>query len=96
MRGLRPGRANIVAVTRNEEGLTEVARAVEGQGRRCFAIRADLGDEGQTAAARRALADWGVIDILVNSAGISRLNPATEITLEQWEETMAVNLRAPS
>jgi NAD(P)-dependent dehydrogenase (short-subunit alcohol dehydrogenase family) len=51
--------------------------------------------EAVVAAARRALSEWGTIDILVNNAGISRLNPATEITLEQWEETMAVNLRAP-
>jgi NAD(P)-dependent dehydrogenase (short-subunit alcohol dehydrogenase family) len=47
------------------------------------------------AAARRALAEWGTIDILVNNAGISCLAPATDLTLEQWDETMAVNLRAP-
>ncbi len=88
--------ADIVAVARDEGGLAEVARVIAGQGRRCLPIRAEMSDpEAVVAAARRALSEWGTIDILVNNAGISRLNPATEITLEQWEETMAVNLRAP-
>jgi NAD(P)-dependent dehydrogenase (short-subunit alcohol dehydrogenase family) len=69
---------------------------VEAQGRRCLTVVADMADpEGTVFAARRALAEWGTIDILVNNAGISRLAPATELTLEQWDETMAVNLRAP-
>ncbi len=88
--------ADIVAVARDEDGLAEVARVIAGQGRRCLPIQAEMSDpEAVVAAARRALSEWGTIDILVNNAGISRLNPATEITLEQWEETMAVNLRAP-
>jgi NAD(P)-dependent dehydrogenase (short-subunit alcohol dehydrogenase family) len=88
--------ADIVAVARDEAGLGEAARAVEGQGRRCLAIPADMADaEDAVAAARRALAEWGTIDILVNNAGITRLAPATELTLRQWDEVMAVNLRAP-
>jgi NAD(P)-dependent dehydrogenase (short-subunit alcohol dehydrogenase family) len=51
--------------------------------------------EDAVAAARRALAEWGTIDILVNNAGITRLAPATDLTLGQWDEVMAVNLRAP-
>ena len=43
----------------------------------------------------RALAEWGTIDILVNSAGISRTGPAETFSLKDWDETMAVNLRAP-
>jgi NAD(P)-dependent dehydrogenase (short-subunit alcohol dehydrogenase family) len=55
-----------------------------------------MGDaEDAVAAARRALAEWGTIDILVNNAGITRLAPATDLTLGQWDEVMAVNLRAP-
>jgi NAD(P)-dependent dehydrogenase (short-subunit alcohol dehydrogenase family) len=88
--------ADIVAVARDEAGLHEAARLVEAQGRRCLAIRADMADPEDTmAAARRALAEWGTIDILFNNAGITRLAPATELTLEQWDEVMAVNLRAP-
>ena len=88
--------ADIVAVGRDTAGLEEVAALVRGQGRQCLTIRAEMGSpEGPVQAAREALDSWGTIDILVNSAGISRLNPAEKITLEQWDETMAVNMRAP-
>ena len=88
--------ADIVAVARDAAGLGEVAEAVRAQGRRCLTIEAEMATpEGPVRAAREALEAWGTIDILVNSAGISRLNPAEAITTEQWDETMAVNLRAP-
>jgi NAD(P)-dependent dehydrogenase (short-subunit alcohol dehydrogenase family) len=76
--------------------LAETAEPVRAKGRRCLTVIADLATpDGPVAAARRALGDWGTIDILVNSAGISRIGPAVGLTLDQWDETMAVNLRAP-
>ena len=88
--------ADIVAVARDEAGLAEAAALVERHGRRCLRVPADMADPGSTvAAARRALAEWGPIDILVNCAGLTRLAPAERLTLEQWDEVMAVNLRAP-
>ncbi|MGB3482096.1 MAG: D-threitol dehydrogenase [Mycobacterium sp.] len=38
------------------------------------------------------LAEFGKIDILVNSAGIARLAPADEISQKYWDDTIAVNL----
>ena len=38
---------------------------------------------------------FGTIDILVNNAGVSMLNKAVDLTVEQWDRTMAINLRAP-
>jgi NAD(P)-dependent dehydrogenase (short-subunit alcohol dehydrogenase family) len=35
------------------------------------------------------------VDILVNNAGIARIAPIVDLSLAQWEETIAVNLRAP-
>jgi NAD(P)-dependent dehydrogenase (short-subunit alcohol dehydrogenase family) len=88
--------ANIVAVARDAEGLDAVAAIVRGHGRRCLTIVADMATEdGPTAAARQALDAWGHIDILVASAGIARIAPATDLTLADWDDTMAVNLRAP-
>jgi NAD(P)-dependent dehydrogenase (short-subunit alcohol dehydrogenase family) len=88
--------ADIVAVARDGAGLADTAEAVRALGRRCLTIPAELGDAAAcTAAAERALAEWGTIDILVNSAGISRVGPAETFSLRDWDETMAVNLRAP-
>lgn len=88
--------ADIVAVARDSEGLAEVAAKVRAKGRRCLTIEAEMASrEGPLAAATHALAEWGTIDILVNSAGIARIAPALDLTPDWWDETMAVNLRAP-
>jgi NAD(P)-dependent dehydrogenase (short-subunit alcohol dehydrogenase family) len=88
--------ADIVAVARDRAGLEETAAAVRAEGRHCLVVEADLGTpDGPARAARTALDTWGTIDILVNSAGIARVAPALGLTLEDWEATMAVNLRAP-
>jgi NAD(P)-dependent dehydrogenase (short-subunit alcohol dehydrogenase family) len=88
--------ADIVAVARDAEGLATVAAAVRGMGRECLTIGADMAlPDAPAAAAARALAEWGPIDILVNCAGIARIAPALELSGPWWDETMAVNLRAP-
>jgi NAD(P)-dependent dehydrogenase (short-subunit alcohol dehydrogenase family) len=88
--------ADVVAVARDAEGLAETAAAVRAQRRRCLTVAADLATpEGPAEAAAAALAAWGTIDILVNSAGIARIAPAVDLTIEDWDRTMAVNLRAP-
>ena len=88
--------ADIVAVARDHEGLVEVARVVEARGRRCLTIQADLADAAQTrGAATQALSDWGTIDILVNNAAVALIEPALTASVENWDLTMAVNIRAP-
>ncbi|MEY4871436.1 MAG: hypothetical protein RLZZ563_766, partial [Pseudomonadota bacterium] len=88
--------ADVVAVARDADGLAEVKQLVEAKGRRCLTIAAEMGTaEGPVAAAREALAAWGTIDILVNNAAIARIAPVTDLTLADWDETMAVNVRAP-
>jgi NAD(P)-dependent dehydrogenase (short-subunit alcohol dehydrogenase family) len=87
--------ADIVAVARDADGLAAVAARVAANGRRCMTITADMATpDGPVNAAQQALA-WGTVDILVNSAGIARIAPATALTLQDWDETMAVNVRAP-
>jgi NAD(P)-dependent dehydrogenase (short-subunit alcohol dehydrogenase family) len=38
-------------------------------------------------------AQFGRIDVLVNSAGIAVTDPAEQLTVEDWDKTMAINLR---
>src|SRR5262249_29427356 len=66
------------------------------RGRRCLVIQADLRTiEGPRAAASQALDYFGGIDILVNNAGIFYRQNILETTVDHWDETQAVNLRAP-
>lgn len=85
--------ASIIAVARDTSGLAEVKREVEKLGRACQLIRADL---TEMAEVRRvaAQAEGLEVDILVNNAGVSFPQPALETSLENWEQTFAVNVRA--
>jgi L-xylulose reductase len=78
--------AKVVALSRTEADLKSLQDEIE-----CETIIADLGD---AAAAKRAAEQAGDIDLLVNNAAIAILQPFLETTLEAWDTTMAVNLRA--
>lgn len=88
--------ADIAIVGRDHAGLQATAAQIEATGRRCVMIEADMRTtEGPLHAAQAALDAFGVVDILVNNAGIARIAPILESPLADWEETIAVNLRAP-
>lgn len=75
------------------EELHETARMVEDLGKRCVALQADVRDSGQMKqAAERAISEFGRIDILLANAGIESFGPSWELTDEQWDEMLDVNL----
>ncbi len=78
--------AQIVALSRTE---TDLQRLKEEIG--CETIVADLGDPD---LARQAAEQAGQIDLLVNNAAIAILEPFLQTTVEAWNKTMAINLRA--
>ncbi|CAN5763839.1 SDR family oxidoreductase [soil metagenome] len=56
---------------------------------------ADLGDPAATRAALDALIDrLGGIDVLVNNAGILRITPLVDISIEEWDLMLDVNARS--
>lgn len=73
----------------------EVVSQIEGQGRKAVAIAADNRDAPAIeAAVDQAARTLGGIDILVNNAGIFIAAPIDSLTLDDFDATMAVNLRA--
>jgi len=68
---------------------------VRGLGRRAAALQADL---GQPEACRRLVTDTvaalGRLDVLVNMASLYRSTAIDDLTLEDWDSQMAVDLRA--
>jgi NAD(P)-dependent dehydrogenase (short-subunit alcohol dehydrogenase family) len=88
--------ADIAAVGRDADGLKEVKAAVEAKGRKCVAISADMAStEGPATACGDALSAFGHVDILVNNAGIALIDLLVDASVDDWDKTMAVNLRAP-
>ncbi len=73
----------------------EVVAEIEALGRRALAIEADSADaRAVEAAVERTAAELGRLDILVNNAGIGVFGPVEDISLEEVDRTLAVNVRA--
>ncbi len=79
---------------RSREGAQAVEREIQAMGRRCVAIQADAADP---ASARRmveeTVAQFGGIDILVNNAAVANVAPLQELSPEQIQEMLDINLR---
>lgn len=89
---LARGGAQIVAADRNAEGARRTAEAIRAAGGTATGLRLDVADEVRAAEALRTV---GRVDVLVNNAAIDFTVPIDELTLEQWDSVMRVNLRGP-
>lgn len=73
----------------------EVAQAAQALGVRALAIQADSADASAVVAAVEQTVDrLGGIDILVNSAGVLAIAPLNDFKLEDFDRTLAINVRA--
>ncbi len=67
---------------------------IRSEGRKSLFVKTDVADVGQSqAAVRRVVSELGKIDILVNNAGVGVAHPAEQVTPEEWDAVMAVNIR---
>jgi 3-oxoacyl-[acyl-carrier protein] reductase len=74
---------------------SDVVERIEATGRRAVAVAADSADPTAVrAAVERAADDLGRLDVLVNNAAVFAVKPLEETGVEEFEETMAVNVRA--
>jgi len=75
------------------EAAERVAEEIRAGGSRAFAIRADVSREDQVRGMfAQMLEAWRGIDILVNNAGLQKDAAFGEMTLEQWNAVIGVNL----
>ena len=74
--------------------LDELVAELEGAGGRALALVCDQRDpDAVEAAAVRVREEWGRVDVLVNNAAVYASRPWHEITVEDWDRTLEVNLR---
>lgn len=85
--------ANIGIIEINEKTANDSALAIRRQGRRASVNVADVSNPGQVEKAVDNIAvEFGRVDILVNNAGIEKRAPFLEITPEEWQRQLDVNL----
>ncbi|ONI70437.1 short-chain dehydrogenase [Actinosynnema sp. ALI-1.44] len=95
--GAAQGIGRQVARTLAERGYATVLtdlRQPEEPG--ALAVAGDVSNPEDVAAlAQRVRAEFGRVDVLVNNAGVSLLQPAEDTTVEQWRQVLDVNLTGP-
>lgn len=86
--------ASIVAVARRQEKIEAVAAEIKAEfGVETYAIRCDITDTANVdAMVDEVLAKFGRIDIVINNAGTGAVAPAEDITDEQFNNEMNIDL----
>ncbi|SHE93901.1 SDR family NAD(P)-dependent oxidoreductase [Streptoalloteichus hindustanus] len=91
----RAGADVAVTYVHSAEQADTVVRRIEALGRRAVAIQADAADAAAVVGAvERTVAEFGRLDILVNNAGVGIMAPLEQLTVEQADQSYAVNIRS--
>jgi len=91
--GLAAAGANVVASSRTQDLVDDTAGALESLGRKTLRVVSDVTDRRSLQELHDVVLDsFGRVDILVNSAGITRRVPTLDLPEELWQSIMNVNL----
>ena len=88
--------SKVVIADINEEAGTKVANEITARGQEALFVPLDVSDESSCEAmARKTVDTFGRVDILVNNASVFstlRMKPMEEISFEEWDHVIRVNL----
>lgn len=86
--------ADVALGVRDPDSGHDVARTIQGLGRRSLVVPMDVTDLGQIAAASETVrAEFGRIDLLVNNAGLGPENAPEDVTESDFDLTFDVNVK---
>ena len=86
--------ARVALVDQDQEGLGQVAAALEAKGGQVLTLPADVTSDAEArAGVERVLSAWGRIDVLMTAAGISMGGTVDTIEEAAWDRTFAVNVK---
>jgi NAD(P)-dependent dehydrogenase (short-subunit alcohol dehydrogenase family) len=88
--------ASVLIVDRSGEDAAALAHSLDPSGRQARALTADVQDEAALRGCVGAALDtWGRLDIVVNNAGVPSRMPLEELTPEEIDRVIGVNLKGP-
>jgi glucose 1-dehydrogenase len=89
----RAGADVVVNYVTAPETADEVAHEIEQMGRKAITLKADVSKESDVEQMfAKAIAHFGTLHISVSNAGLQRDSPFDEMTIEQWNTVIGVNL----
>lgn len=78
----------------SKEDCQKVVEQIEKKGGQAIAVKCDVTKKLEVEnMVKRAIDQWGQIDILINNAGICQFKPFLELTEEEWDRTLDINLK---
>ena len=87
--------ANVVVNGRNEQRIAQVVQEIESAGGKALGLRADVSRFAEVKAmVEQTRSAFGGVDILVNNAGIFTTRPLHEMTEEEWDNMIAIDLKS--
>jgi NAD(P)-dependent dehydrogenase (short-subunit alcohol dehydrogenase family) len=93
VRRLAIGGASVALLDLDEEAAGRVAAELRAEGSRVIGLGADVSDRAAVEKALEAVrGELGPIEIMVTSAGLSLNAPFLEVTVQDWDRVLAVNL----
>jgi len=86
--------ANVVVSDISQKDCQRVVDEIEELGKKGLALKCDVSSSDDVEdMVKRTVAEFGRVDILVNNAGILTFKPFLELTDEDWDKTLNVNLK---
>ncbi|MCH8280819.1 MAG: glucose 1-dehydrogenase [Chloroflexi bacterium] len=93
--GLAEAGANIVVAARNQEKTAAALSQIQAQGVKAIGVTVDVNLESDiTAMVGQTMEAFGRVDILVNNAGMTVRKEPQELSVDEWDQVLNVNLRA--
>jgi len=86
--------AKVVVADISLEDCQKVVEEIKKSGGQALAVKCDVTKKTEIdEMVKKAIEQWGRVDILVNNAGICQFKPFLEITEEEWDRTIDINLK---
>ena len=86
----------VILAARTRKQLDVVREAIHTNGGAAIAIPTDLTQDDEIERlVEESSKEWGSVDILINNAGWGKRAPVIRANVEDWDQTLRLNLRAP-
>ncbi len=86
--------AKVLVSDISKEDCEKVVEEIKKQGGEAIAVKCDVSKKKEVDdMVKQAIDKWGKIDILINNAGICQFKSFLEMTEEEWDKTLDINLK---